>query len=91
MEVVDRLEPGANLLENVSRVLGATGVLTGEFGHVQAYAERKQRIDRWKDDPRPRVKAYAVSRSRELEQSMAWEQRRASQGVAQRKRAFGEE
>lgn len=91
MAVVDRLEPGASMLESVSRVLGATGVLTGEFGHVQAYAERKQRIDRWKDDPRPRVKAYAVSRSRELEQSMAWEQRRASQGVAQRKRAFGEE
>jgi len=90
MEVVDRLEPGHKLLSRVSQVLGETGVLSGEFGQVEAYTERRDRISKWSDDPRPRVQAYAVARIQELEQSMAWEQRRAERDVAQRKRDWGE-
>jgi ppGpp synthetase/RelA/SpoT-type nucleotidyltranferase len=91
MEVVDRLEPGDKLLTRVSDMLGATGVLAGEFGFVQAYAERKALIERYLDDERPRVRAYARDRARELAQYMAWEQRRAARDVAQRRRQFGEE
>jgi hypothetical protein len=90
MEVVERLEPGAKLLTRVSQVLGETGVLIGEFGHVDAYRQRRDLINRWRDDARPRVQAFARARARELEQSMAWEQRRAERDVAQRRRDWDE-
>lgn len=91
MEVVDRLEPGDKLLNKVSIVLGETGVLSGEFGHVEAHALRRELIERYRDDPRPRVQAYARDRARELTQYMAWEQRRAAREVAQRRRDWNEE
>jgi ppGpp synthetase/RelA/SpoT-type nucleotidyltranferase len=89
MEVVERLALGDKLLPKVSLVLGETGVLRGEFGHVEAYAVRRDIISRWRDDPRPKVQAYVAERVRELEQSMAWEQRRAARDVAQRRRDWG--
>lgn len=57
MEVVDRLEPGNTLLNKVSIVLGETDVLSGEFGHLEANALRWDLIERYRDDPRPRVQA----------------------------------
>lgn len=91
MEVVDRLEPGDKLLHRVSDVLGQSGVVSGEFGFVEAHAHRKELIERYRDDPRPRVQAYARDRARELAQQMAWEQRRAARDVAQRRRDWNEE
>lgn len=91
MEVVDRLEPGDKLLNRVSDVLGQSGVVSGEFGFVEAHARRKELIERYRDDPRPRVQAYARDRARDLAQHMAWEQRRAARDVAQRRRDWNEE
>lgn len=91
MEVVDRLEPGDKLLNRVSNVLGATGVVSGEFGFVEVHALRKELIERYRDDPRLKVQAYARERARDLAQHMAWEQRRAAREVAQRRRDWNEE
>lgn len=91
MAVVDRLEPGDKLLNRVSDVLGQSGVVSGEFGFVEAHARRKELIERYRDDPRPRVQAYARDRARDLAQHMAWEQRRAARDVAQRRRDWNEE
>lgn len=91
MEVVNRLEPGDKLLNKVSIVLGETGVVSGEFGFVEAHTLRRDRIEKYRDDPRPRVQAYARARARELSQHMAWEQRRAARDVAQRRRDWNEE
>jgi len=91
MELVDRLEPGDRLLTGVSSVLGETGVVSGEFGFVDVYNRRKELIERYRDDPRPRVQAYAQDRARELAQHMAWEQRRAARDVAQRRREWNED
>ncbi len=91
MEVVDRLEPGDKLLNRVSNVLGETGVVSGEFGFVEAHARCKELIEQYRDDPRPKVQAYARERARDLAQHMAWEQRRAARDVAARRREWGEE
>lgn len=91
MEVVDRLEPGDKLLNRVSNVLGETGVVSGEFGFVEVHARRKELIERYRDDQRPKVQAYARERARDLAQHMAWEQRRAAREIAARRREWGEE
>lgn len=86
MDVVDRLDEGDEMLGRISRVLGETGVLTGEFGQVQAEAEQHTRLERWANDDRPRVKSFAQAEMRRAQKSMAWEQRRAELDVEQRKR-----
>lgn len=91
MEVVDRVEPGDRMLSRVSDLLGMTGVLTGEFGFVEAHAGRKALIEQFAEDPRPRVRSYARERARDLAQHMAWEQRKAARELARRRRQFGEE
>lgn len=91
MEVVDRLAPGDKLLNRVSNVLGETGVVSGEFGFVEVHARRKELIERYLNDPRPRVQAYARDRARDLAQHMAWEQRKATRELAQRRREWNEE
>ena len=91
MEIVDRVEPGDRLLNKVSNVLSETGVVSGEFGFVEVHARRKELIEPYRDDSRPRVQAYARDRTRELSQQMAGEQRRAARDVAQRRRDWNEE
>jgi ppGpp synthetase/RelA/SpoT-type nucleotidyltranferase len=59
MDVVDRLEPGDELERMVSTVLGGTGVVTGEFGHVEADAMQHALLGGYLEDPRPNVRAFA--------------------------------
>lgn len=91
MDVVEQLEVGDKLLSRVKNVLEQTGVVAGEFGFVEAYGQRRDLINQWRDDPRPKVRDFARAQARELEQTMAWEQRRASRDEAQRRRDWGEE
>jgi ppGpp synthetase/RelA/SpoT-type nucleotidyltranferase len=90
MDIVDALGDGDALLGRVTNVLGQKGVLTGEFGYVEAEGEQHARLERWREDPRPKVQAYVREQRRRIEQSMAWEQRRAERDVEQRKRDWGE-
>ncbi len=91
MDIVDALDEGEALLSSVVRVLAQTGVLVGEFGFVEAEAAQRARIEAYKDDPRPKVKAFVRDQARRIQQSMAAEQRRAVRQVAARKRQWGEE
>lgn len=86
MDVVDRLEPGDEMLRQVSAVLGETGVVTGEFGHVEAEGEQRSRLAGYLEDPRPNVRAFAEDARRHALQSMAWEQRQAEQYLEQMRR-----
>ncbi len=90
MDVIDRLDEGDDLLGRVSHVLGERGVMSGEFGRVEADALEHERLKSWLGDPRPKVQAFAKAEMRRIEQSMAWEQRRAERDVEQMKRDWGE-
>ena len=91
MEVVDRLEDGDDLFRLVSHALEATGVMRGEFGMVAEYQNQKSLISEWLDDARPKVQAFAAKRSRNLDQRIAWEQRRAEQDIEARRRDYGDD
>lgn len=90
MDAVDRLEEKDEWLARVSSVLGKTGVVSGEFGFVEAEAAQRARLERWRGDRRPKVQAYVTEQLRQIDQSMAWQQRRAEWDVEQRKRDWGE-
>ncbi len=90
MDVVDRLDERDEWLTRVSEVLGKTGIVRGEFGFVEAEAAQRARLERWREDARPKVQAYVGERLRQIDQSMAWQQRNAEWQIEQRKRDWGE-
>ena len=89
MDLADRLDEGDNLLRGISSILGEMGVVSGEFGWVEAEAERRDRLKPYLDDPRPKVAAFAQAQVRAITQSMAQEQRRAMREHEQAKRDWG--
>lgn len=91
MDIVGVLEPGDPLLQRVTQVLAQQGVVVGEFGFVEAAIIRRARLDPFRDDPRPTVSDYVRELQRKIDQSMAYEQRRAEFDVEQRKRDYGED
>jgi ppGpp synthetase/RelA/SpoT-type nucleotidyltranferase len=89
MDVVAQVNEADELLGRVSDVLGQRGVLSGEFGQVDADRAEFDRLAEWLEDPRAKVRSYAAAERKRLEQSMAWEQRRAELDTEQRKRDWG--
>lgn len=54
-------ETGDTMLGRVSHVLGERGVLTGDYGSVEADRAERTHLARWLDDSRDKVKAFAKS------------------------------
>jgi ppGpp synthetase/RelA/SpoT-type nucleotidyltranferase len=90
MDVVERLDAGDEMLGRVSHVLGERGVLTGDYGSVEADRAEHANLAQWLDDPRDKVKAFAKEERRRIAQSMAQEQRRATGDVEHMKQDWGE-
>jgi hypothetical protein len=87
-ELVARLPEDDQRLNIAEICLQSTGVVGGEFGLVEAYRRRKAQIETWLIDARARVRSFAERFGRQLEQSIAAEQRRAEQDKEMRRRQY---
>jgi hypothetical protein len=67
------------------------GVVSGEFGRVELYAERKTAMQAWLEDPRDRVRTFAEGYIRDLDRRIDEEQRFVEASIAIRKLDYGEE
>lgn len=88
-DVIDMLEPDSELLGELGIALNESGVVTGEFGFVDLYKERREQIKVWLEDARPRVKKFAEAHIRLFDRMIAAEQRRAEEDHELRKRNWG--
>jgi ppGpp synthetase/RelA/SpoT-type nucleotidyltranferase len=88
--VVRALPADDALLSGVEIVLQNTGVVSGEFGLVQAYQAKKQEMTGWLGDPDAKVRAFAESYVRLLDRQIAAEQRRSEESIEMRKRMYGD-
>ena len=84
-DIVEMLDPEDELLDGVKVVIRSAGVVTGEHGSAKAVSARLEWMQSWEEDPREKVRLFAANFSRTLEQSFAWEMRRADQSVALRR------
>jgi hypothetical protein len=87
-EVVARLPEDDPRVQSVKICLQNTGVVGGEFGFVEAYRTRKAQIETWLTDSRAQVRSFAERFVRQLEQSIAAEQRRAEENKEMRRRHY---
>ncbi len=76
-ELIDRLPENDHRLNKLDICLSNTGIVSGEFGMVAAYHNTKEEIALWQNDSRPKVRKFAASYVRSMEQQIASEQRSA--------------
>ncbi len=76
-ELIDRLPENDPRLNRLDICLSNTGGVWGEFGMVAAYTKKKEEIALWQNDSRPKVREFAASYVRSMEQRIASEQRSA--------------
>jgi ppGpp synthetase/RelA/SpoT-type nucleotidyltranferase len=90
-EIVGSIDPNDEaLLDKVSFSLQHTGVVSGEFGFVEAYAAQKALLEKWLTDSRASVRAFATKLISGFDKAIASEQDRAEQRMALEKLNWGE-
>jgi len=89
-DLIEALPEDSPLLCEISAALDSSDVVSGEFGHVEIYLQKKNEINPWLEDPREKVRAFAHKQTLSLERQIADEQRRAEQGLELRKRNYEE-
>lgn len=87
-EIIRRLPADNELRSNVTLVLQATGVVSGEFGLVEAYKGKRDALVPWLSDTDENVGSFAQEYIANLDRQIAAEQRRSEEGLEMRKRRY---
>ena len=66
-----------------------SGLVSGEFGFVEAYRRKKSELALWLSDPRESVQSFARRHMLSLDRQIAAEQRRSEEELELRKRDYG--
>ncbi|MFO1154756.1 MAG: RelA/SpoT domain-containing protein [Rhodospirillales bacterium] len=90
-EVIAILDEKDELLTEMLGVLCNIGTTCGDYGSAEALAERRSAIDKWRNDPRERVRTFATECIHTLDQWIADEHRSAEESIALRKLNYGED
>jgi hypothetical protein len=90
-ELVEALPVGDPLLDEVEMILDATGMVSGEFGLVEALTRKRVELEPWLSDARQAVRSFAARHQRTLDRKIAAEQRRSDEELELRKRDYGEQ
>ena len=88
--IVGRLPGDDELLHIVDIVIDSSGVLTGEYGSVEAQEARKALVAEWATDKNEAVRAFAARFIKSADNQLAMERRRADRSVALRKISYEE-
>lgn len=86
--IIARFPDDKKKMSEVRISLDSTGVVSGEFGMVDALRTKKAMLAPWLGDERPEVKAFATEHMRELDIRIAAEQLRAEQDREMRNRDY---
>ena len=90
-EIVSRFPENVSKINRVRIAIDNTGVVSGEFGFVEAWRTKKESLTEWLADERPAVRAFAEKHIAELDLMIASEQRRAEAEMEMRNRSYDEE
>jgi ppGpp synthetase/RelA/SpoT-type nucleotidyltranferase len=86
--IVKKLPEDDTRLSSVEILLENTGVVSGEFGMVEAMRERKALMAEWLKDSDVRIQSFAKRCIHHLDNRIATEQREAEMRKEQRKRDY---
>jgi len=90
-ELIKALPEDSDQLHEIMIILERTGVVSGEFGHVEAYKQKKQEIATWFEDSDKKVKKFTEKYISGLDKLILSEKRHAEESIELRKHQFGDE
>ena len=88
-EIIKVVPERSTAWSEVAAAIESTGVVTGEYGMLEAYQAKREQIAHWKGDENLRVQVFAVWLTESLDQMIVSERQRADAGVALRKHRYG--
>jgi ppGpp synthetase/RelA/SpoT-type nucleotidyltranferase len=88
--LVDSSDAGSEVWRDVELAINNHGIVSGEFGMVEADNAKKGMLQTWLTDERPKVRQYAEGHILALDRQIASERRRAVEALNLRKRHYGE-
>ncbi len=89
-EIVSQCSDDDRKMDKVAIAIDNTGVVSGEFGFVEAWLARKEFLAEWLTDERPAAKKFSEKHIAELNLRSTSEQRRAKARQEMRKRSYDE-
>jgi hypothetical protein len=88
-ELIKAMPGGDEKLKEVVAILDSTGVVSGEYGFVEAYSQKKKEVEGWLTDENEKVRAFADEYRAHLDKMIEWERKRADEDIALRKFRYG--
>lgn len=88
-EIIKLVPERSTAWGEVAAAIESTGVVSGEYGMLEAYEAKREQIAPWKDDESLRVRAFAAWLTDSLDQMIVSERQRADAGIALRKHRYG--
>lgn len=89
-DLIEVLPDDSKLFGQARIALLSTGVVSGEFGHVEAYRFKREQMQEWLEDSRVQVRRFAEGVIHGLDLDIAAERRRAEEDIAMRRLEYGE-
>lgn len=89
-DLVAATEPESMTWTSVEMAIDSTGVVSGDFGMVEAYLGKKAALTEWLKDDRPNVRQFAEGHILDLDRQIAADRRRSMEELHLRKRQYGE-
>ncbi len=87
--IIKSVPEGSKTWNELAAAIESTGVVSGEYGMVQAFERKRTEISVWKDDEDVRVRAFAQWLIKSLDYLIDQERQRADEGLALRKYRSG--
>ena len=73
----------------LAAAIESTGVVSGEYGFVEAYQRKRAEIEQWKNDDNARIRAFAEWLIGSWDHMIVTEKQRADENLALRKYKYG--
>lgn len=90
-KAIVKLTPeGSKEWNEVAICIESTGVVSGEYGMVNAFERKRSEISSWEATDSPQLKTFARWLTRYLERMIEFEKQRADEDLALRKYKYGE-
>lgn len=88
-ELVKVLPDDSDLENELNVILQSTGVVSGEYGFVEAYKLKIEEIQPWLQDDSPKVKEFTQKYIASLEKYIEYEKKRVDEDITLRKYKYG--
>jgi ppGpp synthetase/RelA/SpoT-type nucleotidyltranferase len=89
-DLVAATEPDSETWVAVEMAIDSTGVVSGDFGMVEALLLKRAAVGAWLEDDRPLVRQFAEGHLLALDRQIAADRRRSMEELHLRKRQYGE-